>query len=66
MVTKGLAALLIEVMRAAAQAGLAAWAWEHLTEELTTLDEAFLRRLVEGIGHHAKRRQHEMERCRSC
>jgi 3-hydroxyisobutyrate dehydrogenase-like beta-hydroxyacid dehydrogenase len=61
VVTKGLAALLIEVMRAATEAGLAAWAWEHLTEELTTLDEAFLRRLVEGTGHHAKRRQHEME-----
>jgi 3-hydroxyisobutyrate dehydrogenase-like beta-hydroxyacid dehydrogenase len=61
VVTKGLAALLIEVMRAATEAGLAAWAWKHLAEELTTLDEAFLRRLVEGTGHHAERRQHEME-----
>jgi 3-hydroxyisobutyrate dehydrogenase-like beta-hydroxyacid dehydrogenase len=61
VVTKGLAALLIEVMRAATEAGLAGWAWEHLTSELTTLDEAFLRRLVEGTAPHAERRLHEME-----
>jgi 3-hydroxyisobutyrate dehydrogenase-like beta-hydroxyacid dehydrogenase len=61
VVTKGLAALLIEVMRAATEAGLAGWAWDHLTSELTTLDEAFLRRLVEGTAPHAERRQHEME-----
>ena len=61
VVTKGLAALLIEAMRAATEAGLSEWAWEHLTSELTTLDEAFLRRLVEGTGPHAERRRHEME-----
>lgn len=58
---KGLAALLIEAMEAATQAGLTAWAWDHLTTELTAVDEAFVRRLVEGTGRHAQRRQHEME-----
>jgi 3-hydroxyisobutyrate dehydrogenase-like beta-hydroxyacid dehydrogenase len=61
VVIKGLAALLIEVMDAARQAGLTAWAWDHLTTELTALDDAFLRRLVEGTGLHAERRRHEME-----
>jgi 3-hydroxyisobutyrate dehydrogenase-like beta-hydroxyacid dehydrogenase len=58
---KGLAALLIEAMHGATAVGLRDWLWDHITAELTTLDVGYLRRLVEGTGRHAERRQYEMQ-----
>lgn len=37
------------------------WLWAHLVDELTSIDEAFLIRLLEGTGKHAGRRLDEME-----
>ncbi|MGH8872122.1 MAG: hypothetical protein ACRDWS_09120 [Acidimicrobiia bacterium] len=39
---KGLAALLMESMEAAQLAGESDWLWDHLVDELTTLDTALL------------------------
>ncbi len=61
VVMKGLAAVLVESMRAAHQAGLAAETWSNVAEQLTEADAAFLRRLVEGTERHASRRLAEME-----
>jgi len=61
---KGVAAVLIESMRAADAAGLGGEVWGNLVEQLTGMDEAFLRRLVTGTGTHARRRLHEMEAAR--
>jgi 3-hydroxyisobutyrate dehydrogenase len=58
---KGLAAVVIEALRAAHAAGLADWLWSDLVAELTAADEQLLVRLVEGTGVHAARRVHEME-----
>jgi 3-hydroxyisobutyrate dehydrogenase-like beta-hydroxyacid dehydrogenase len=60
---KGLAAVVIEALRAAESAGLSDWLWADLVAELTAADEALLVRLVEGTGVHAARRVHEMEAC---
>lgn len=62
---KGLAALVIEAMRAAEQAGLSEWLWGNLVDEITAADEALLARLVRGTSPHAVRRLHEMEACQS-
>jgi len=62
---KGLAALVIEAMRAAEQAGLSEWLWGNLADEITAADEALLARLVQGTGPHAVRRLHEMEACQA-
>jgi 3-hydroxyisobutyrate dehydrogenase-like beta-hydroxyacid dehydrogenase len=61
VVMKGLAALVIESMQAAAAAGLAGETWRNLVTQLTAADEALLRRLVTGTAPHATRRLHEME-----
>lgn len=61
VVTKGLAALMIEAMRAGDACGQEEWLWGHLVSELAAVDEAMLRRLLEGTPAHALRRQHEME-----
>lgn len=61
VVMKGLAALVIEAMRAAHEAGLAEETWENVVAQLTAVDEAFIRRLVTGTGPHALRRLHEMD-----
>jgi 3-hydroxyisobutyrate dehydrogenase-like beta-hydroxyacid dehydrogenase len=58
---KGLAAVVIEALRAAEAAGLADWWWADLVAELEAADERLLVRLVEGTGVHAARRVHEME-----
>jgi 3-hydroxyisobutyrate dehydrogenase-like beta-hydroxyacid dehydrogenase len=58
---KGLAAVVIEALRAAHAAGLADWLWSDLVAEITAADEQLLVRLVEGTGVHAARRVHEME-----
>jgi 3-hydroxyisobutyrate dehydrogenase-like beta-hydroxyacid dehydrogenase len=62
---KGLAAVVIEAVRAADAAGLAGWLWSDLVAEITAADEALLARLVTGTGQHAGRRVHEMEACAS-
>ena len=61
VVMKGLPALIIESMRAAEQAGLSAETWENLVRQLGSLDEAFLRRLLEGTDTHSVRRLAEVE-----
>jgi 3-hydroxyisobutyrate dehydrogenase-like beta-hydroxyacid dehydrogenase len=61
VVMKGLAQLLIEAVRAAEAAGLAAETWDQLLEQLSDVDEALLRRLVSGTPLHARRRLDEME-----
>jgi 3-hydroxyisobutyrate dehydrogenase-like beta-hydroxyacid dehydrogenase len=60
---KGLAAVVIEALRAAEAAELSDWLWADLVAELTAADEGLLVRLVEGTGVHAGRRVHEMEAC---
>ncbi len=60
---KGLAALVIEAMRAADAADLSDWLWGNLVDEITNADEALVARLVRGTGTHAVRRLHEMEAC---
>ena len=61
VVMKGLAMLIIESMRAADRAGLAEETWANILGELTAVDEAFLRRIVQSTYSHARRRVHEME-----
>lgn len=61
VVMKGLAALLVESLRAAHAAGLADETWQNVVAQLTEADETFARRLVAGTGPHARRRLHEME-----
>jgi 3-hydroxyisobutyrate dehydrogenase-like beta-hydroxyacid dehydrogenase len=61
VVMKGLAALLIESMEAAEQAGEGEWLWGHLVAELTSLDAAMLRRLRLDTAPHAGRRLDEMK-----
>jgi 3-hydroxyisobutyrate dehydrogenase-like beta-hydroxyacid dehydrogenase len=58
---KGLAALVIEAVRAADAADLSEWLWSELVAEITAADEALLARLVHGTGRHAVRRIDEME-----
>lgn len=62
---KGLAALVIEAMRAADAAQLSDWLWKNLVDEITAGDETLLARLVTGTGVHAERRLHEMEACQA-
>ena len=58
---KGLAALLIEAMRAGHAAGVGDWLWRNMAEQLTRADGPLLARLVAGTKPHALRRLHEME-----
>ena len=61
VVMKGIPALIIESLRAAAAAGLAEETWQNLLDQLETLDEAFLRKLLEGTATHSERRCDEMQ-----
>jgi len=61
IVTKGLTALLIESMELAEATNESEWLWHHLTAELTTIDEAYITRMLEGTESHARRRIDEME-----
>lgn len=61
VVVKGLAALVIEAMRAGEKAGCGEWLWENLAKAITKADEDFVARLVNGTEKHAIRRLHEME-----
>jgi 3-hydroxyisobutyrate dehydrogenase-like beta-hydroxyacid dehydrogenase len=58
---KGLAAVVIESMRAADAADLAGETWANIVGQITAADEELLRRLVTGTPRHAARRVHEME-----
>jgi len=60
VVVKGVAALLIESMRGAHEAGLAFETWQNVMRQLADADEAFIRRMIEGTGPHARRRRDEM------
>lgn len=64
VVTKGLAALVSESMAAAEAAGEGEWAWRHVVDLLTSTDEDFVRRLIEGTQIHTERRLVEMEAVR--
>ncbi len=64
VVTKGLTALLIESLEAGRAADDLPWLWEHLVDQLTALDEAFLRRMLSGTEVHVDRRLVEMESAR--
>jgi 3-hydroxyisobutyrate dehydrogenase-like beta-hydroxyacid dehydrogenase len=61
VVLKGMAALLLEALRAARAAGVEQWLWRNVVEQLESADEAFAVRLLEGTGRHAERRVHEMD-----
>ena len=58
---KGLAAVIIESMRAGEAAGCATWLWNNIASELSAADEKLIARLVTGTVPHAKRRLHEMQ-----
>ncbi len=58
---KGVAAAVVEAVRAAEAAGLLEETWDNLVQQFTAMDEAFLRRVFAGTGTHAVRRLHEME-----
>jgi 3-hydroxyisobutyrate dehydrogenase-like beta-hydroxyacid dehydrogenase len=57
---KGMAAAVVEALRAAQAAGCADWLREHIAAELAAADEATARRLEQGTYQHARRRAHEM------
>lgn len=61
VVTKGLTALVIEALELAAATGDEDWLWRHIIDELTSMDEGALVRLLEGTARHAGRREAEME-----
>jgi 3-hydroxyisobutyrate dehydrogenase-like beta-hydroxyacid dehydrogenase len=64
VVMKGLAALLIESTEAAARYGQADWFWNHLVDQLSSIDEVWMERLLFATGSHAGRRLEEMEAAR--
>ncbi|HEY3688510.1 MAG TPA: DUF1932 domain-containing protein [Streptosporangiaceae bacterium] len=57
---KGMAAAVVEALRAAHEAGLDDWLRAHIAEELESADAAFAKRLEEGSHKHAVRRAEEM------
>ncbi len=58
---KGLAAVVIEAMRAGEAAGQADWLWNNMVDEITSAGAPLLSRLVRGTAPHALRRLHEMQ-----
>lgn len=58
---KGMAAVVIEAMKAGEKADQLEWLWGNICTEITQGDAKLLHRLVEGTGPHALRRLHEME-----
>ena len=58
---KGIAAVVIEAVRAAERAGLEDWLWADLVAEFEAAGAPLLERLLQGTGVHAARRVHEME-----
>lgn len=63
--TKGLTAVLMESLEAAAALGDAGWMWTHLVKFVTAADEGLMRRLIEGTPRHIDRRIVEMESARA-
>ncbi len=61
VVTKGLAALLVEASEAADAHGDGEWVRDHLSGFLTSLDLAMIDRLASSMSRHANRRLDEME-----
>ena len=61
VITKGVAALILEVAEAGDARGDRKWVEDHIEEFLTTLDRQVIERLVSGTGRHARRRMIEME-----
>jgi len=57
---KGMAAAVVEALRAAEAAGQADWLREHIAAELAGADLATAARLEQGSYQHARRRAHEM------
>lgn len=64
VVMKGLAALLSESTEAAARYGQADWFWDHLVEQLGSIDEPLMERLLFATASHTGRRLEEMEAAR--
>jgi 3-hydroxyisobutyrate dehydrogenase-like beta-hydroxyacid dehydrogenase len=64
VVMKGLAALLIESTEAATRYGQGEWFWNHLVDQLGSIDEALMERLLFATASHALRRLEEMEAAR--
>lgn len=58
---KGLAAVVIESMRAGEAADCSEWLWQNLLDEIAQADKGLVNRLVMGTQTHAHRRLHEME-----
>lgn len=57
---KGMAAAVVEAIRAADAAGEGPWLRSHVREQLNAADGALLDRLVSGSYRHARRRAEEM------
>ena len=57
---KGMAAAVVEALRAARAAGCEEWLREHIAAELAAADEATALRLEQGTYQHARRRAHDM------
>jgi 3-hydroxyisobutyrate dehydrogenase-like beta-hydroxyacid dehydrogenase len=57
---KGMAAAIVEALRAAREAGLEDWLRAHIADELGSADGQFAQRLEEGSYQHAERRVEEM------
>ncbi|NKB38959.1 MAG: DUF1932 domain-containing protein [Gammaproteobacteria bacterium] len=58
---KGLAATIIEALRAAEAAGCQDWLWTNIADEIDRADAQMISRFVSGTGKHYGRRIHEME-----
>lgn len=61
IVTKGLAALIIEALQAAEVRGEGDWARAHIDELVTEVDAGMVERLISGTAKHGARRLEEME-----
>lgn len=58
---KGLAAVVIESMRAGEAANCSDWLWQNILDEIAQADKGLVNRLIKGTQTHASRRLHEME-----
>jgi 3-hydroxyisobutyrate dehydrogenase-like beta-hydroxyacid dehydrogenase len=64
VVMKGLAALLAESMAAGSALDEEDWLWQHLVNQLTSIDISLMERLLFDTALHAQRRLDEMEAAR--
>jgi 3-hydroxyisobutyrate dehydrogenase-like beta-hydroxyacid dehydrogenase len=58
---KGLAATVMEALRAAETQGLSGWMHEHIGDEFDSANRSLVERLVSGTRQHAARRARELE-----